>query len=241
MGLMGGLKDSIEARQADMPHDDAGFNDGQRLFRWLEIHNDSIPLNLIVDLGRLLGFRKQPRANSWILAGKAYLLGVMCNELFLDLHPQAGDEVVHFDDDDNDGGAGGGENYQHMLGQEPANIDGDEEVDQAVAGETVLHKWVSNAKTTNQLKLCVHHTWYTKYMGTNGSDGPKWSPTLMTTYCIFIAMPSRFSILKVNFLIVLVYCVVHPVFIPPLKALAILPLFAFICKKPFVKVVQLKV
>lgn len=170
MNLRGPLSLNLNARQEAMTI--GTMNASQTIFRWIEFTEDAIPLSLLLDLGWCLGFRHQPRSNSWLLAGKAYILGQVCRALFLDLNPLAGNELHNF----GEAPARDGDNYEEMLGpqdlpepaEEPAEGQG------AVAGDVIL-TYVANATTSSILKLCVHYTWHKKYT----TDGAVWSPTHM--------------------------------------------------------------
>ena len=63
MDLMPRLKNLIGHRQDSLTNDN--LNEPQTLFKFLEVQEDSIPLCLLVDIGWCLGFRFQPKSNSW--------------------------------------------------------------------------------------------------------------------------------------------------------------------------------
>lgn len=116
------LARALVARQESMPM--LGLSESQAKFRFLEIHVDSIPFSLLIDIGWCLGFRHQPRSNSWHLAGKAYLLGEMCRNVFQSMHPDALEELVTFN-----GVINAETDYAVMLGDGDDNIDDPEDND----------------------------------------------------------------------------------------------------------------
>lgn len=166
MALRAPLAVNLNARQEQMP-DIEDLNEGQELFYYLEFYEGTLPLALILDIGWCLGFRQQPRSNSWMLAGKAFLLAELCRALFLDLHPGATAQLPHFAD----APARDGDNYEDMMGRE----EGPEvEEDPAALVGDVITVYVANSALSNVLKLCVHQVWHAKY-----TNGRPWSSTLM--------------------------------------------------------------
>jgi hypothetical protein len=154
MGLRRELKIVLQARQDALPND--GLNPQQEKFKFLEIHEDSFPLCLLLDIGWCLGFRYQPKSNSWHLAGKAYLLGEMCRHVFLLRNPQAADELIEFRDR---GGDREGDDYEGMMGGD----EGEEVEDVPASTGDEIPAFVANAVTSSKLKACVFYVWHEKY------------------------------------------------------------------------------
>lgn len=168
LNFMAPLARNLVTRQESMPLEN--LSDSQSLFRFMEIHENSIPLTLLIDIGWCLGFRQQPRSNSWHLAGKSYLLGEMCRNVFEGMHPDAGDELVNF----NRASLPREDDYDVMLGEpeieEVADVVGQEQDADTVTIDT----FVANSTAASQLKLIVMHVWHQKC-----SAGACWSVSNM--------------------------------------------------------------
>jgi hypothetical protein len=159
--MFGTLCRNLEARQESLPLNKP-LTDGQELFKFLEFDEDSLPMSLMIDIGVCLGFRYQPMSNSWLHAGKAFLLAQMCRTLFADLHPGAADELPQFE------GGELGNDHESMP-----EMEGEEAGAQEPAAGNILHTFVPNNLHSNKLKLCVHAVWHTHYLTA------KWSPGMM--------------------------------------------------------------
>jgi hypothetical protein len=95
--------EQLKLKDGTVKYDGKTLTSEQEWFLKVNVHDhigaDGEPetglMDLAIDVGRCLGFHRQPKSESWAYAGRSYNMKYLCSELYRLLHPD--DAVFIFD------------------------------------------------------------------------------------------------------------------------------------------------
>ena len=139
---------------------------------------DEIPINLIVDIGRFLGLRKEPDSNSWIHAGKSYVFKLFCMGLWESKNtnePMPEEHEIAYAE---------GANKDNGLDDLDGNVNSDDREDAEdlavnLGVDEAIAKWSSNSLNASMLKCYIVKEWAEKMCGEENEHKMEWNERRM--------------------------------------------------------------
>lgn len=118
------------------------------------LHKEITPI-FVLHVGRLLGFRSQPASESWIYAGRLYIMYFISCNLYGELSRRIGPFIEEVEEDDD-------RQQQDEGGRQQPESD-----EQNLGDGGVAKEWRSGTVSAILLKLCVVKVWAEKYENNN--------------------------------------------------------------------------
>lgn len=133
-------------------------NDSQKQFLLVEVNETaetSLPLTVVIDIGRLLGFYRMPKTESWIMAGRSYQCAQFLQNLY-NARTGLREELYSEDNADESGYAPpASDDDEGNLESNNSN----EADDHAVENDDNAEKFKPNSTASTYLRLCTQKIW----------------------------------------------------------------------------------
>jgi hypothetical protein len=111
------------------------LTEDKQVFKDIAISFEEVPVRFLIDVGRFLGFSREPNSGSWDHAGRSYNFRMFCTTLFNDIHDIPRGQVESAPDEDGynalldplDGDDGSGGEHNHHDDNDDDDDDDDDE------------------------------------------------------------------------------------------------------------------